>query len=66
MNFDYRWMAIPDFLTSLSLLMIGIDFLEFLSAQIPLQMKGITLGMGYGMIFIAGVISTGKMCQILL
>ena len=56
-SFDYRWMVIPDFCTSLSVLMIGIGFLEFLSAQIPLQMKGIMLGTGYGVVFIAGVLS---------
>ena len=37
--------------------MIGIGFLEFLSAQIPLQMKGVMLGTGYGTIFIVGVVS---------
>ncbi len=57
MNFDYRWMAVPDVCTSLSILMIGIGFLEFLSAQIPLQMKGIMLGTGYGTILIVGIIS---------
>ena len=61
MNFDYRWMAIPDFCRSLSLLMIGIGFLEFLSAQIPLQMKGVMLGTGYGTIFIVGIISGALM-----
>ena len=57
MNFDYHWMAIPDFCTFLSLVMIGIGFLEFLSAQIPLQMKGVMLGNGYGTILIVGIIS---------
>ncbi len=38
--------------------MIGIGFLEFLSAQIPLQMKGIMLGTGYEtMFFFVGIIS---------
>ena len=50
-------MAIPDFCTFLSLVMIGIGFLEFLSAQIPLQMKGVMLGNGYGTILIVGIIS---------
>ena len=59
--FDYRWMAVPDFCTSLSLLMIGIGFLQFLSAQIPLQMKGVMLGTGYGTIFIVGIVSATLM-----
>ena len=61
MNFDYHWTAVPDFCTSLSLLMIGIGFLEFLSAQIPLQMKGVMLGTGYGTIFIVGIVSAALM-----
>ena len=61
MNFNYRWIAIPDLRTSLSLLMIGIGFLEFLSAQIPLQMKGVMLGTGYGTILIVGIISGALM-----
>ena len=60
-NFDYRWIAIPDFCTSLSLLMIGIGFLEFLSAQVPFHMKGVMLGTGYGTIFIVGIMSAALM-----
>ena len=39
-----HWIALPDFLQSVSMLMIFIGITEFLSAQVPLSMKGLING----------------------
>ena len=44
-SFDYKWIIIPDFLTTISLTMLYIGIIEFISAQIPLFMKGLLIGM---------------------
>ena len=43
-SFDFRWMAIPDILQSISLMMIYLGTFEFLSAQVPYFMKGLMVG----------------------
>lgn len=55
-SFDYRFMVIPDTLSSSSILLVALGSLEFLTSQIPFQMKGIILGVSYGSTFIFGVI----------
>ena len=47
-SLDYRWMAVPDFLYSLSLTLYGIGAIEFIVAQSPYSMRGLMVGGGYG------------------
>ena len=42
-----HWIALPDFLQSVSMLMIFIGAAEFLSAQVPISMKGLIIGLAY-------------------
>ena len=55
-SFNYYWMAIPDFLQSISLLFFYVGGIEFACAQVPYSMKGLLFGVGYGTVFIAGAI----------
>ena len=48
LSLDYRWMAIPDFLYSLSITLLGIGATEFIVAQSPYSMRGLIVGSGYG------------------
>ena len=43
-SFDFRLIVIPDFLQSISLMMIYLGTFEFLSAQVPCFMKGLVVG----------------------
>ena len=53
-SLDYRWMAVPNFLHSISMSMMFVGGIEFLCAQVPYSMKGLIFGATYGL----GVIST--------
>ena len=55
-SFDFRWMAIPDFLQSISLMMIYLGSFEFLSAQVPYFMKGLMVGIGLSSAFFSGAV----------
>ena len=46
LSLDYRWMAIPDFLYSLSITLLGIGATEFIVAQSPYSMRGLIVGSG--------------------
>ena len=50
LSLDYRWMAIPDFLYSLSITLLGIGAVEFIVAQSPYSMRGLIVGSGYGIL----------------
>ena len=45
--FDYRWIAIPDFLQSASLAFLYVGAVEYVSAQTPYLMKGLMIGVIY-------------------
>ena len=55
-SFDFRWIAIPDFLQSISLMMICIGTFEFLSAQVPYFMKGLMVGVTLCSLFLSGTL----------
>jgi hypothetical protein len=40
-SFNYKWITVPDFLSTISLTMLYIGLVEFTSAQIPFFMKGL-------------------------
>ena len=46
-KFNYNWIAIPDTLLAMSMLLMVIGGLEFVAAQVPYSMKGVSLGVGY-------------------
>ena len=50
LSLDYHWMAIPDFLYSLSITLLGISATEFIVAQSPYSMRGLIVGSGYGIL----------------
>ena len=52
-SFDYRLVVIPDLLQSVSLMMLYIGTVEFISAQVPYSMKGLMAGMTYFMILLS-------------
>ena len=48
-SFNYYWMAIPDIIFAISMAMMYIGAFEFVSAQVPSSMKGLTIGTMYTM-----------------
>ena len=57
---SYRyWMAIPNFLGTLSIVLVSISSIEFLASQTPYSMRGLMIGAGYGSVFIFTVIEYG-------
>ena len=46
-TFSYKWIAIPDLFFILSIILIAIGGLEFISAQVPYSTKGVILGVTY-------------------
>ena len=55
-SFDYRWIAIPDFLQTISMMMIYIGTFEFLSAQVPYFMKGLMVGVTFCSLLLSGAL----------
>ena len=48
-TYDFRFYAIPDVISSASFIMIVVGAIEFLCAQIPYSMKGVIVGLFYGL-----------------
>ena len=46
-SFNYKWITVPDFLLLISLTMLYIGLVEFISAQVPFFMKGLMIGITY-------------------
>ena len=46
-SFSNYWMALPNFLYMLSLILLLIGMVEFIAAQAPYSMKGLILGAQY-------------------
>ena len=55
-SFDYHWIIIPDFIQSISLLMLYTGVVEYFTAQVPYFMKGLTVGITYFSILLSGAI----------
>ena len=53
--FNYKWQLIPHVFTGISYCLVQLTSLEFILAQTPKSMRGILVGLWYG---IGGVIST--------
>ena len=47
---DYRWLAIPYLLRSISVALLGIGGIEFIISQAPYSMRRLIMGTGYGML----------------
>ena len=45
--YDYRYFALPEFLSAISYMMILVGAIEFLSSQVPYSMKGVIVGLFY-------------------
>ena len=48
-SFSYHWLAIPNFLQFTSIVFCLIGIIEFISAQVPYSMKGLTIGLLYSL-----------------
>ena len=57
--YDYRFYAIPDVISSISFIMTVIGVIEFLCAQIPYSMKGMLVGLFYGLIVVLFLFGQG-------
>ena len=55
-SFNYHWMAIPDFIVSISLMMFYIGAMEYISAQVPYFMKGLAFGTAYSSLLLSGTV----------
>ena len=62
-SFSYHWLALPNFLQSISILFIVIGVTEFISAQVPYYMKGLIIGLLYSLTLFAA--ASGLPIQIL-
>ena len=55
-TFSHYWIAIPDFLETISVVMLHVGAAEFLSAQVPHFMKGLMIGVTYCSLFVSSAI----------
>ena len=58
-NLDYRWMAVPLLLFSLSTSALGIGAVEFISSQVPYSMRGLVMGIAYSMLSVCAAVGMG-------
>ena len=49
---NYRWLAIPLILQSLSMCGLGIGIIQFVAAQAPYSMRGLIMGTAYSLYFL--------------
>ena len=56
-KFNYNWIAVPDILFAISVLLMAIGGLNFIAAQVPYSLKGVLLGVGYCSVSITVVIN---------
>ena len=54
-SFSLYWMALPDFIVSISYAMLYMGAVEFFSAQVPYFMKDLTVGVTYSSLYLTGV-----------
>ena len=55
-SFNSKWITVPDFLLLISLTMLYMGVVEFISAQVPFFMKGLMIGMTYCSFFLSGAL----------
>ena len=55
---NYRWLLIPQVFYSLGEYLLLVVAIEFLCAQAPYSMKGLLLGLVYGVVGIASIVNT--------
>ena len=55
-SFDYHWMAIPDFIVSISYMILYTGAVEYFSAHVFYFMKGLTVGVTYSSVFLSGAV----------
>ena len=60
-TYDYRFYAIPEFISSASCIMILVGGIEFLCAQIPYSMKGVIVGLFYGLLIVFTLFGQGTL-----
>ena len=58
-SMDFRWMAVPLLLFSLSASVITIGAIEFIAAQAPYSMRGLIMGMTCCMLALSGAVVIG-------
>ena len=49
-SINFRWIAVPLMLNSLSVCVLGIGLLEFIVSQTPFSMRGLIMGTSYSML----------------
>ena len=59
LSFDYRLMALPSFINSMSIITFGIGGVEFIIAQTPYSMRGLISGVSYGSVAVFTLIGFG-------
>ena len=58
-SMDFRWMAVPLFLHSLSSGMIGIAGIKLIASQAPYSMRGLIMGTAYCMFTLCSAVGIG-------
>ena len=58
---DYKWMALPYIMISLSQFLLFVSVSEFLCAQAPYSMKGLLFGLMYGLVGLFTIVGYGIM-----
>ena len=58
-SMDFRWMALPFFLHSLSFGMFGVASIKFISSQAPYSMRGLIMGTAYCMFTLCAAVGFG-------
>ena len=44
---DYKWMIVPQFISSIALFLVSVSSIEFIVAQSPISMRGLMVGLWY-------------------
>ena len=53
---DYRWLALPSIIQSLSVAFWNIGIIRFIAAQSPYSMRGLVMGSLYGLFFLSAAV----------
>ena len=56
-SMDYRWLAVPCVLHSLSIATCIVISIRFIAAQSPYSMRGLIMGAAYGLLILSGAMS---------
>ena len=55
-SFNYKWITVLDFLSTICSTMLYIGLIDFFSAQVPFFMKGLMIGITYCSFFLSGAL----------